>query len=111
MRTAEITLWVLEALTVLAILRVALRRPRRLADLLLAALVLAAAIVWFVDNTPIEGHVLWTITAGNGVTVADMAGLPGVIVGIVLGYRAWRTPRQVFGPPLRAYGPGRIRGL
>jgi hypothetical protein len=108
-RTAEITLWILSGLTVLGI-GVLAGRPRR-ADLYAGALLAATAIVWFFDNTRLEGHVMWKVTSTHGVTVGDFAGIPAIFVALALAVRAVRTPRQRFGPPLRSYSSGRRRGM
>lgn len=109
MRTAEITLWVLGGLTVLGI-GVLAGRPRR-SDLYVGALLAAAAIVWFFDNTRLEGHVMWKVSSTHGLTVGDFAGIPAIVIALALAVRAVRTPRQRFGPPLRSYSSGRRRGM
>jgi len=108
-RTAEITLWVLGGLTVLGI-GVLAGRPRR-SDLYVGALLAAAAIVWFFDNTRLEGHVMWKVSSTHGLTVGDFAGIPAIVIALALAVRAVRTPRQRFGPPLRSYSSGRRRGM
>ena len=76
-----------------------------LAALVLAALVLTAgfasrfgmagavtlaamSVLWLLVNGPMEGPILLTLTAGNGITGGDLAGLAGLGLAAFQGLRA-----------------------
>ena len=49
-----------------------------------ATVLAVSSVVWFFVNSPMEGSVLFTLSADHGVTAADLVGLAG------LGLAAWR---------------------
>jgi len=50
-----------------------------------AALALGAcSILWLVVNKPMEGEVLVVVTEDHGLTTADLAGLAGVVLAVLL---------------------------
>ena len=50
-----------------------------------------ASVLWLVVNQPVEGEVLLEVTSHHGLTSADLAGLAGLVMAVVL----WRQdPRE-----------------
>jgi uncharacterized membrane protein HdeD (DUF308 family) len=62
-------------------------RVRRLA----AALLLPVSGAWIFFNGPIEGPILVTFTPTHGLTVSDLLGVLGVLVGLLA---LWRGRRR-----------------
>ncbi len=52
-----------------------------------AVLLAGVSVLWLLLNAPMEGVVLFTVTASRGLTGADLAGL----VGLALAMWRWRT--------------------
>ena len=44
------------------------------------------SVLWLVVNQPVEGEVLLRVSTGHGLTSADLAGLAGLVMAVVL----WR---------------------
>ena len=64
-----------------------------------AVLLVALSVLWIAVSVRPEGPILWTITAHHGVVLADLWGLLGLVVGVVLLARRRRRPPG--GPPGR----------
>jgi hypothetical protein len=48
---------------------------------------------WLVFNRPVEGDVLWSLDHAHGLTVADLFGLAGVAIAILVQFSP-RRPRS-----------------
>lgn len=60
-------------------------------DVLAVGVACAGAAAWLLCNAPAEGRTLLVVLPGNGVTVADLAVLPVVVLGTHLAWRRART--------------------
>jgi hypothetical protein len=52
--------------------------------LLSYAALAAGVVVWLVANKPVEGSVLFTVTANHGLTLADLAPLPCLLAVLLV---------------------------
>lgn len=82
MHMAEAALYLLEAATAIGIL-LAVGRPRGL-DVGWSALLVGSAVFWLVRDTPIEGHILWVVSASHGITTGDLAAVPALALVLAL---------------------------
>lgn len=48
------------------------------------------SVGWLVVNSPVEGGVLWELDPAHGLTVADLFGLAGVAIAMLVQF----SPRQ-----------------
>lgn len=55
-----------------------------------AALLAVCSVLWLVANRSMEGELLWTVSAGHGLVAADLAGLAGLVVALVVLVRGRR---------------------
>ena len=55
--------------------------------------VIGLSVLWLFADTPLEGPTLWVVSAGHGLTVADLATPICLIAGIWLLRRALVTRR------------------
>ena len=67
-----------------------------------AVLLVVLSVLWIAVSVRPEGPILWTITPQHGVVLADLWGLAGLIVGVVLVVRgpARRQSREPLGSEL-----------
>ena len=82
-----LALGVLAAGTMLCLL--ALRVPAL--DVLAVAVAGAGTVAWLLSNGAAEGGTLIVVLPGNGLTLADLAALPAVLLVAFLVVRRWRT--------------------
>jgi hypothetical protein len=54
-----------------------------------AGVLAVASVVWFFVNSPMEGSVLFVLSADHGVTAADLVGLAGLAIA-AWRYHLWR---------------------
>ncbi len=59
-------------------------------DVLAVAVAAAGAAAWVLSNNPGEGDTLLVVLPGNGLTLADLAVLPAVLLVGYLSVRRWR---------------------
>ncbi len=83
------TLGLLLAGTLLSLL--ALRWPRL--DVLAVGAAAAGIASWLLSTDPAEGRTLLVVLPGNGLTVADLAAVPAVLLIAVLSWRRLRGTR------------------
>jgi hypothetical protein len=58
-------------------------------------LVLAlVSLGWLVVNGPVEGDVLWVLDSSHGLTVADLFGLAGVAIALLVQFSPRRPKRR-----------------
>jgi hypothetical protein len=48
----------------------------------------AVSVLWLLVNHPVEGAVLWSVAPGRGLTAMDLAGLTGLGIAVLRGWRA-----------------------
>lgn len=48
------------------------------------------SVGWLVANGPVEGDVLWSLDATHGITVADLFGVAGVAIALLVQF----SPRR-----------------
>lgn len=51
------------------------------------------SVGWLVVNGPVEGDVLWVLDSTHGLTVADLFGVAGVVIAILVQFSP-RRPRR-----------------
>ncbi len=51
------------------------------------------SVGWILVNAPVEGDVLWKVSQGHGLTVADLFGLAGIAVAVLTQFSP-RRPRR-----------------
>jgi hypothetical protein len=87
------------AMVVVAVLGLValLSRVRRFDGVLLWALG-GTTGAWLVVDHEHEVATLWSLTPNHGLTVADLAAIPSVLVALALGFRSLRAPRRDTGP-------------
>ena len=49
-----------------------------------AAMLAVASLAWLLVNGPMEGRVLVEVSAHHGLTAADLAGLAGLLLAVVI---------------------------
>jgi hypothetical protein len=49
-----------------------------------AAMLALVSVVWLLVNGPMEGRVLWAVSTTHGLTAADLAGLTGGLLALLL---------------------------
>jgi hypothetical protein len=59
-----------------------------------AALLAGLSVLWLVVNNPMEGVVLVQLSAGHGITGADLTGLAGLALATSRGASALRRGRR-----------------
>jgi hypothetical protein len=89
MRRAEEALYALQIVTIVGI--VLLARRAKFADVMWSAVLVGVAVLWLAADKPLEGHTLWVVTSGHGITSGDLLALPTVGVAVAL------TARYVHG--------------
>lgn len=52
------------------------------------------SIAWLVVNGPVEGDVLWELDSAHGLTVADLFGLAGVVIAVLVQFSPRRPGRR-----------------
>ena len=77
-------------LVVLVTLLLVALRSRGLLRRSAALLLVPTSVAWVLFNGPLEGPVLLTLTRSNGVTVADLLAVVGILVAVAV---LWRRPR------------------
>jgi len=96
----------------LGCLTAAVTRPARLWP----ATAIALSVLWPFADKPLEGPTLWVVSAGHGLTVADLVTPICLIAGMWLLRRALVTRRTVpllpsSYPGKRSEAPGRRRSI
>lgn len=51
------------------------------------------SVAWLVVNGPVEGDVLWVLDSAHRLTVADLFGLAGVVIAVLVQFSP-RRPRR-----------------
>jgi hypothetical protein len=52
------------------------------------------SVGWLVFNGPVEGGVLWKLDSAHGLTVADLFGLAGVAIAVLVQFSPRRRRRR-----------------
>jgi hypothetical protein len=52
------------------------------------------SVGWLFANAPVEGDVLWSLDRSHGLTVADLFGLAGVAIAVLVQFSPRRPSRR-----------------
>lgn len=60
----------------------------------LRSVLVVVSVGWLLVNGPVEGDVLWSLDRAHGLTVADLFGLVGVAIAVLVQFSPRRRHRR-----------------